>query len=133
MVLYQVGLDVESRCYMRLVYPIYLDTPMMTGSLASLPGGLLEQADLESRTFDAKERSTDMRAKGAFSGFLSNFISGEAEGGLVRRVSEDLESHYKGTVRFPSASLFISLRDLLREKGNIIELDSAEKLSGLNI
>jgi hypothetical protein len=39
-----------------LVYPIYLDVPMMTAFLGSLEGGIVEEADVESKSKDAGEK-----------------------------------------------------------------------------
>lgn len=116
---------------MKLVYPIYLDTPMMTGFLASLEGGIVEEADLESKTGDAKEKTARGSLSANVSSLLSGILGGGAEIGLARKVSESLESHYKSTVRFPSTALFIRLRNLLMEQGQINVLESQHDLSDI--
>jgi len=41
---------------MELVYPIYLDIPMMTTFLGSLQGGIIEETNIESKTSDTQEK-----------------------------------------------------------------------------
>ena len=118
---------------MELVYPIYLDTPMMTGFLASLEGGIVEEANLESKTGDAREKTASGSLGANVSSLLSGILGGGAEIGLARKVSESLESHYKSTVRFPSTALFIRLRNLLLEQGQIKVLESQQDLSDISI
>jgi hypothetical protein len=118
---------------MALVYPIYLDTPMMTGFLASLEGGIVEEADLESKSGDSKEKSGNIALKAGVSNLLSGILGIGAEAELTRKVSESLESQYKGTVRFPNAALFIRLRDLLLEQKQVKLIDSRSKLTSVNI
>lgn len=43
---------------MALVYPVYLDVPMMTAFLASLEGGVVEEASVSHTASDSEERST---------------------------------------------------------------------------
>lgn len=118
---------------MRLVYPIYLDTLMMTGFLASIEGGLVEEADLERREGNAVERTSNASLKAGVSGLLSGIFSGGADAGLSREVSESLESQYKGTVRFPNAALFIRLRELLLAAENIVEVVDEGQLSNVEV
>jgi hypothetical protein len=118
---------------MALVYPIYLDTPMMTGFLASLEGGIIEEANLESKTGDSKEKAGSATLKAGVSNLLSGILGIGAEAELTRKVSESLESQYKGTVRFPNAALFIRLRDLLLDQKQVKLIDSQSKLASVSI
>jgi hypothetical protein len=118
---------------MELVYPIYLDTPMMNAFLASLEGGILEEANVESKTSKAKETS----GKVSFGAKVSNVISAladiNAQADLSRKVSDNLESQYKGTVRFPNASLFIRLRNLLIEREIIKEVITKSEFDKVSV
>jgi hypothetical protein len=118
---------------MELVYPIYLDTPMMTAFLASLEGGLLEETTFESKLADAQESART----GAFSikvaNLLSNLVAPEARAELAKKVSESLEAHYKSNLRFPNASLFIRLRELLLDQEAIKVSKSAEQIGEVSV
>jgi hypothetical protein len=116
-----------------LVYPIYLDTPMMTAFLASLEGGLVEQADIEDRTSNLDEKSRSFKAGINISGLLTGLIGAGTDAELARKISEGLESHYKSTVRFPSATLFIRLRKLLFDNSIIRVINSKEDISSVSI
>lgn len=109
---------------MELVYPVYLDTPMMTAFLASLEGGIAEEANIESKTIDSSEKSK----KGSFgfkiSELLSSVIGANAQADFSKKVSDSLESQYKSTIRFPNAALFIRLRNLLVEQNLIKKVNS---------
>lgn len=109
---------------MELVYPIYLDTPMMTSFLASLKGGLLEEANVESKTTNIKQKTGKASVGVKISNLISAFVDANAQGEVSGSSSENLESQYKGTVRFPEASNFIELRNILIEQKTIIEVKS---------
>ena len=101
---------------MELVYPIYLDTPMMTAFLASMKGGLVEITDVETKSGTAKNKA----GKGSFGAKVSNLISAfvdanaQIEGSIS--ATNNSEQQLKGTVKFPEASLFIELRRLLTDE-----------------
>ena len=99
-----------------LVYPIYLDTPMMTAFLASLEGGLIDETSVEEKASSGNEKKRSVKTGLKFSGILSGLVGIGADAELARKISEDFESQYKHTVRFPAATLFIRLRNLLIEK-----------------
>ncbi len=118
---------------MELVYPIYLDVPMMTGFLASLEDGIIEEAELENRTGDSKEKSGSAAGKVASSGLLRGLL--EVGGGLeaAKKVAESVESSYKGVVRYPTSALFIRLRRLLLESnGQVKTLTDEVDLHDIN-
>lgn len=98
---------------LELVYPIYLDTPMMTAFLASLEGGLVEEADIQKRSGSVEERNRSLRGGFNISSLLSGIVGASADAELTRNISQDLESQYKSVVRFPNATLFIRLRNTL--------------------
>ena len=129
----QIAGDSIVRSRLHLVYPIYLDTPMMTGLLASLEGGLVREADLERKTGDTRETAADATLRAGASGLLSGLLEAGASANLASTVSESLESHYKSTVRFPNATLFITLRNLLLQQGYIKVLDSAEDFADVAV
>jgi hypothetical protein len=118
---------------MALVYPVYLDTPMMTAFLASLEGGILEEANVEGKSADTKEKSGKASLSAKVSGLLTSVLSLEGGGDFSRKVSESLESQYKGTVRFPNAALFIRLRDLLLEQNLVKQLDTTANLDHVKV
>lgn len=102
---------------MELVYPIYIDTPMMTSFLASLEGGYIEEATVEEKSASSKEKDKTAGGGAKLSGLLSSVLSLEAKAEASQKTNESVESNYKSTVRFPEASLFIRLRELLRAEG----------------
>ncbi len=118
---------------MELVYPIYLDTPMMTAFLASLEGGILEEANVEGKTSKTKDTSGKVSFGAKVSGWISNLADINAQADISRQVSDNLESQYKGTVRFPNASLFIRLRNLLIEEKIIKKISSKKDLNKISV
>ena len=75
---------------MELVYPIYLDTPMMTAFLASLEGGISDETLVESKSADAKENTRSASFGAKLSGLLSSLADVEARGEIARTISENL-------------------------------------------
>lgn len=101
---------------MRLVYPIYLDTPMMMGFLASIENGITEEYSLEEKVADAKDSSGNVSGRGKLSGLVSFLLDAEIKGEVAKKISELLESNYKSTVKFPNAALFFRLYNLLKDE-----------------
>ena len=118
---------------MELVYPIYLDVPMMTAFLASLEGGLIEKADIERKSGDAKERTRSVSFGVKISDLLSGIVGGGAEAGLSKKLSESLEAQYRSTVQFPNTTLFIRLRSLLMERGVLVSIGSKGDLESVSL
>ena len=77
---------------MALVYPIYLDTPMMTAFLASLEGGIIEEADVEGKTVTSEERARSASIGAKVSKLITGFLDIEGKGELTKRVADSLES-----------------------------------------
>ncbi|MDD4650853.1 MAG: hypothetical protein PHQ34_01355 [Methanothrix sp.] len=118
---------------MELVYPIYLDEPMLMAFLGSLTGGIAEETTVESKTQGSKERATDAQIRAKVSEWISSLIGAEGEAGVSRKATESSESQYKSTVRFPQATLFFQLRELLFEQDLIEVLDSSESLESISL
>lgn len=116
---------------MALVYPICIDNPMMTAFLASLEGGLIEETSFEDKSADGQEKTKTGSLSAKVAGLFSNVIDFEGKGEMTRKATENLESQYKGTVRFPSATLFIRLRDLLFDQDLIKVIDSKTLFSDI--
>lgn len=113
---------------MALVYPVYIDLPMMTAFLASLEGGVIEEADIEGKSSNVQERAKTGSLGAKVAGILSSIVDIEGKGEFAKKVNDSLESQYKGTVRFPSAALFIRLRDLLLEQDLVKVINEDSKL-----
>ena len=118
---------------MELVYPIYLDTPMMTAFLASLEGGILEEAAVEGKTSKTKASLGKATFSAKVSDWISTLADINAQADVSRQISDNLESQYKGTVRFPNAALFIRLRNKLIEEKIIKKISSKKDLNKLSI
>ncbi len=91
---------------MELVYPIYLDVPMMTAFLGSLEGGIVEEADVEEKSTDAGEKVQQASIKAKLSGLVSTLVSAEGGVELSKKLAESMESQYKSKVRISHAALF---------------------------
>ena len=118
---------------MGLVYPIYLDVPMMTAFLGSLEGGIVEETDVEGKSIDGGEKVQQASVKAKLSGLLSPFFSGEGGVELSKKLSESIESQYKSKVRISYAALFIRLRDLLLEQEQVKKIESIESSRDVSI
>lgn len=118
---------------MALVYPVYLDTPMMTSFLASLEGGVMEEASIEGKSGGTKEKAGKASLGSKVSGLLSSVLNIEGSGEFSKKVSESLESQYKGTIRFPNAALFIRLRDLMFAQNLVKKLNSNTSFNELSV
>jgi hypothetical protein len=118
---------------MELVYPIYLDVPMMTAFLGSLEGGIIEEADVEGKSTDAGEKIQQASIKAKLSGLISTFVSTEGGVDLSKKLAESVESQYKSKVRISHAALFIRLRDLLVEQKQVKIIESSGCLQDISI
>jgi hypothetical protein len=118
---------------MELVYTSYLDIPMMEGFLASLEGGILEEAGVEGKAEETDERTRRASLKAGVSGLLSGIIGASGEFETAKKVAESLGSQYKGTVRFPSSSLFIRLRKLLLDAGVLTIIEDSSQFNRIRI
>lgn len=118
---------------MELVYPIYLDTMMMTAFLASLEGGIIEEANIEGKTSDATKKTRKSSFGAKVSNLLSYVVDINAQAEFSKDSSENAESQYKGIVRFPQASLFIRLRNLLLEQDLIKSVSSSKDISKVSV
>lgn len=65
---------------------------------------------------DTNEKAVNAQLRAKVSGMISSFLGAEADAGISKRAVENLESQYMSTVRFPIASLFVQLRELLIEE-----------------
>jgi hypothetical protein len=115
----------------QLIYAIYLDIEMMSGFLASLTGGIVEETSIENKSID----STEQTRRAAISGQLLNKLIGgiQAEGGLDKKIQESLEGNYKSTIRFPSASLFFTLRSELQNEGLVKRVVSRDDINDIDV
>jgi len=118
---------------MELVYPIYLDTPMMTAFLASMKGGLIDEASVEEKTGNTKQKSAKASVGVKISNLISAFVDANAQGEIAGSSSENIESQYKGTVKFPEATLFIELRNLLIEQQIIKIVRNSKDFGKINL
>jgi hypothetical protein len=59
---------------MELVYPIYLDAPMLMAFLGSLRGGIAEEATIENKTQDTKEKAVKAQLQAKVSGMISSLM-----------------------------------------------------------
>ncbi len=75
-----------------------------------------------------KRESAKASLAAKVSGLLSSVLSVEAAMDLARTVSESLESQSKSTVRFPSASLCIRLRNILVEQEMVKLIHSSDDI-----
>jgi hypothetical protein len=118
---------------MELVYPIYLDVPMMSAFLGSLKGGIIEEADIEGKRMDAKGKIRQLSLKAKLSGLISTLVS--AEGGVESSstLAESIESQYKSKVRISHAALFIELHDLLLKNKKVKIIDSLKCIQDVSI
>lgn len=104
---------------------------MMTAFLASLEGGFVDEASIESKTISTDERARSASIAARVSKLVSGFLDAEGKGELTKKIADSLESQYKSTVRFPNAALFVKLRDLLIEQGVIKPLRLQENFRAL--
>lgn len=118
---------------MELVYPIYLDTQMMTSFLASLKGGLIEEASVEGKTANVKQKAGKGSVGAKVSNLISAFVDASAQAEITGGIAENVESQYRGTLRFPEATLFIELRNLLLEQKIIKNITSSKDFNKINI
>ncbi len=118
---------------MELVYPIYLDTTMMMGLLASLDEGLVEEATLEKVQGDSVQKKKGLSVGVKVSKLLSAFIDAEAKGDMSSQASHSVQSQYTSTIKYPSISLFIKLRELLKEKEYIKEMKSSSDVDSVEL
>ncbi len=102
---------------------------MMMGFLASLSGGLVEEASIDGKFGSSNELSGKIGLKAQISNLLSSLIGGGIEAEGAGKLTDTTESHYSGVVKFPAASLFIQLRELLVEQGLVLGIATSKSAS----
>ncbi len=112
---------------MELLYPIYLNVPMMVSFVATMDGGYSlervwkEAKNLSGEMSGALEGEAGLPAMVSWLAHASLKASGNLDGKLGK--SEESQIVFKHT----EASLFMRLRHELRCKGRIIALDSCDE------
>lgn len=110
-----------------LLYPIYLDIPMMVSFVATMDGGYSLEKTWKLIHDSSGEMSGTVEGDASLPNIVSNLVkaslkaSGNIDGKLAR--SEESQIVFKHT----EASLFMRLRHELRQKGRIIALDECDQ------
>lgn len=114
-----------------LIYPIYLDVPMMTSFLASAYNGVVDSMEVITKNDDTQKNSK----KGKIHVGLSNFfgIKADVDGEFSKEISTKLESNYKTNVKYPQSWLFNRLRTFLWESERVIHLSNKDQISDIKI
>jgi len=110
-----------------LLYPIYLDFPMMVSYVATIEGGYALENVVKRSKDTSGALTAEAEGETGLSDILSNFVkaslkgSGSLEGKLARAEESQI------VLRHTEASLFMRLRHELRRKSRIIPLDECNQ------
>jgi len=110
-----------------LLYPIYLDIPMMISFVATMDGGYSLEKVWKQTNDTSGEMSGAIEGEAGLPIIVSNLVkaslkaSGNVDGKLAR--SEESQIVFKHT----EASLFMRLRHELRRQGRVISLDECDQ------
>ena len=118
-----------------LVYPLYLDVPMMTSFLAAMEDGIAYDSDV-TRTKDRKrtvaaegegKARAGLPAMGIFASLLSLDLRGKISGDQAAGSSEEI----KLVRRHTEASLFMRLRQMLKDDDRVLQINQIDDLQKL--
>ena len=115
-----------------LIYPIYLDVPMMTSFLASIDNGIIESTEVETKNYDTEKNIKKGKLQAGISGVFGIFKAG-IEGDISKEISSKLESNYKTNVKYPQSWLFNRLRNILIDSDRIIHLNESKQIADIKI
>jgi hypothetical protein len=115
-----------------LIYPIYLDVPMMTSFLASIDNGIIESTEVETKNLGSEKKAKKGKLHAGISGVLGIFKAG-IDGEISNEISTKLESNYKTNVKYPQSWLFNRLRNILKESERIINLTDFKQIVDIKI
>lgn len=118
-----------------LVYPLYLDVPMMTSFVAAIQDGIAYGSDVTQRKDERKAVSAGAEARAGmpFMGVLSTLLSLDLRGKITGDKAAGEGEEIRLVRRHTEASLFMRLRQELKDEGKIIQLndlDDIQKLKG---
>lgn len=118
-----------------LVYPLYLDVPMMTSFLAAMEDGIAYDSDV-TKTKDRKQTvaaegegkaRAGLPAMGIFASLLSLDLRGKISGDQAAGSSEEI----KLVRRHTEASLFMRLRQMLKDDDRVLQINQMDDLQEL--
>jgi hypothetical protein len=115
-----------------LIYPIYLDVPMMTSFLASFEDGIVEEAEKEDKQVDSDKKNASGKLQATFSDVFKIFranIDAEVSG----ESNNTLESNYKTKVKYPQAWLFNRLREFLISENKLLKIADKSELHSAKV
>lgn len=107
-----------------LVYPLYLDVPMMTSFVAALEDGIAYGSDVTQRRDQQKTASADSEARAGIGlmGVLPSLLSLDLRGKISGIKAAGEGEEIKLIRRHTEASLFMRLRQALKDNERIVEV-----------
>jgi hypothetical protein len=116
-----------------LVYPLYLDVPMMTSFAAAIQDGIAYGSDITQRK--DQQRSVSREAEGRagipFMSIFSTLLSLDARGKITGDKAAGEGEEIKLVRRHTEASLFMRLRQTLMDDNRILQIKSIDDLEPL--
>lgn len=110
-----------------LVYPVYLDVPMMTSFLASMQGGIIEESEIHNKNKNSDTLKNKVSGEFGLSKIIS-FFKASISGEHTNEVENKFEANYKTNVKYPQSLLFTELKSILDGYGLISRIDSPSKI-----
>jgi len=118
-----------------LVFPLYLDVPMMTSFAAAIQDGIAYGSDITQRTDQSKNISGEAEGRAGipFMSIFSTLLALDARGKIAGNRAEGEGEEVKVVRRHTEASIFMRLRQTLIDDDRILQintLDDLERLRG---
>jgi hypothetical protein len=109
-----------------LVYPLYLDVPMMTSFLAALEDGVAYGSDIVRIQQEQRDRSAEAGGGVSAPGVLSSLFNLDLRGRITGKATVGSNEEVTVIRKHTESSLFMSLRHTLKQRNLIENLDNLQ-------
>src|SRR6266496_1232007 len=111
----------------KLLYPIYLDVPMIVSFVAATEGGYALENAVKRTQATTEDTKGEIAGEVGLSGLLSNLVKADVKSS-ANLEDQLVQSHESQIIlKHTEASLFMGLRNKLYSQGRIIPLDECEQ------
>ncbi|SRR6266496_5094859 len=111
----------------KLLYPIYLDVPMIVSFVAATEGGYALENAVKRTQATTEDTKGEIAGEVGLSGLLSNLVKADVKSS-ANLEDQLVQSHESQIIlKHTEASLFMGLRNKLYSQGRIISLDDCEQ------
>lgn len=113
-----------------LIYPLYLNVPMMTSFLAAIEDGIAYDLDVVRKQDRKKDAGGEGEGRFGIPG-LGSILNLDLRGKVTENNSAGSSEEIKLVRKHTEASLFMRLRQELKHRGQILKIEGPDDLTGI--